>query len=41
MLIRTFSSSNYKYIYSSDIPKYYYMFRTLKEEKNDINLKMK
>ena len=27
----TFSSSYYKYIYSSDIPKYYYIFRERKK----------
>ena len=35
----TFSSNYYKYIYSSDIPKY--LDRTLKEKPNDINNKMK
>ena len=39
----TFSSSYYKYIYSSDIHKYYYIFRyrTIKEDENYINFKMK
>ncbi len=38
----TFSSNYYKYIYSSDIPKYYYILdRTFQEEQNDINFKMK
>jgi hypothetical protein len=32
----TFSSSYYKYIYPSDIPKYY--IELLKREQNDINL---
>ncbi len=39
----TFSSSycNY-YIYSSDNPKYYYIFdRTFKDDHIDINIKMK
>ena len=30
----TFSSSGYKYIYSSDIPKYY-LNKSFKEEQND------
>jgi hypothetical protein len=37
-----FTSSYYKYIYSSGIPKYYYLLDiTFKEEQNYINFEMK
>ena len=32
-----FSSSYYKYIYSSDIPKYYYLFRLGLLKRNKMN----
>ena len=37
----TFSSTYYKYVYSSDIPNIItYLDKTFKEEKNDNNFKM-
>ncbi len=36
-----FSSNYYKYIYSSDIRKYYYIDKPFKDEQNDLIFKLK